>query len=49
MKTLSMSLVLAGISGSLVLMGGVNPVRAVVLIGNLPENNDDSSSAISGT
>lgn len=36
-----MSLVLAGISSSLVLVGGVNPVRAAVLIGNLPQNNDN--------
>ena len=42
-----MSLVLAGISSSLVLMGGVNPVRAAVLIGNLPQNNDDGGSGIS--
>ncbi|AKE66601.1 hypothetical protein MYAER_4279 [Microcystis aeruginosa NIES-2549] len=42
-----MSLVLAGISSSLVLMGGVNPVRAAVLIGNLPQTNDNNSNSIS--
>ncbi|MCA2646236.1 MULTISPECIES: choice-of-anchor R domain-containing protein [unclassified Microcystis] len=47
MKTLPISLVLAGISSSFVLAGGVNPVRAAVLIGNLPETNDDDSSGIS--
>ncbi|GCL46100.1 choice-of-anchor R domain-containing protein [Microcystis aeruginosa] len=48
MKTLSRSLVLAGISSSLVLMGGVNPVRAAVLIGNLPQTNDSNSTTFSG-
>lgn len=47
MKTLPISLVLAGISSSFVLAGGVNPVRAAVLIGNLPQTNDDDSSGIS--
>ena len=46
MKTLPVSLVLAGISSSLVLTGGVNPVRAAVLIGNLPQTNDNASGVI---
>jgi hypothetical protein len=46
MKTLPVSFVLAGISSSLVLMGGVNPVRAAVLIGNLPETNDNDFTQI---
>ena len=46
MKTLSRSLVLAGIGSSLVLMGGVNPVRAAVLIGNLPPTDDNLSTPI---
>ncbi|TRU27578.1 MAG: hypothetical protein EWV81_07110 [Microcystis aeruginosa Ma_SC_T_19800800_S464] len=49
MKTLPMSLVLAGVSSFLVLTGGVNPVRAAVLIGNLPQTNDGTFSTISGS
>ncbi|CAO5066074.1 PEP-CTERM sorting domain-containing protein [Microcystis aeruginosa] len=48
MKTLPISLVLAGISSSFVLMGGVNPVRAAVLIGNLPQTNDNNSTTLGG-
>jgi hypothetical protein len=47
MKTLPVSLVLAGISSSLVLTRGVNPVPLAVLIGNLPQNNDNSATLIS--
>ncbi|GCA80772.1 choice-of-anchor R domain-containing protein [Microcystis aeruginosa] len=47
MKTLPISLVLAGISSSFVLAGGVNPVRAAVLIGNLPQTNDNGGTIIS--
>ncbi|CAO5066054.1 PEP-CTERM sorting domain-containing protein [Microcystis aeruginosa] len=49
MKTLPISLVLAGISSSLVLMGGVNPVRAAVIIGNLPQNNDNNNTSLNAT
>ena len=49
MKTLPISLVLAGISSSFVLAGGVNPVRAAVLIGNLPQTNDDASTFLDTT
>ena len=49
MKTLPISLVLTGISSSFVLTGGVNPVRAAVLIGNLPQTNDNVSIIFSTT
>jgi hypothetical protein len=40
MKALPISFVLASSSSLFVLMEGVNPVRAAVLIGNLPQTND---------
>ncbi|AFY46213.1 PEP-CTERM putative exosortase interaction domain-containing protein [Nostoc sp. PCC 7524] len=39
-KSLSTSLALAGISGSLVFMSQISPASAITLIGNLPQTND---------
>jgi len=49
MKTLPMSLVLGGEPSSFVLVEGVNPVCAAVLIGNLPQTDDDFFSPINSS